>query len=75
MLFHECPRQGLTWKGISKQDVQALIQLTGNCDVGDFMIVIDLKYWWQTYNVGDFFHHVGDLCYQHPKVVKNTFRL
>ena len=45
MLFHECPRQGLTWKGISKQDVQAWIQLTGNCDVGDFMIVIDLKYW------------------------------
>ena len=29
-------------------------------DVGDFMILTDLRSWWQNHYVGDFFGYVGD---------------
>ena len=38
--------------------------------VGDFMMVTDLRCWWQNHYVGDFFRYVGD-CF----TVTNTFGL
>ena len=32
----------------------------GDSDVGDFMMVTDLRCWWQNHYVGDFFRYVGD---------------
>ena len=32
----------------------------GDRYVGDFMMVTDLRCWWQNHYVGDFFHYVGD---------------
>ena len=32
----------------------------GDSDVGDFMMVTDLRCWWQNQYVGDFFHYVSD---------------
>ena len=29
--------------------------------VGDFMMVTDLRSWWQNHYVGDFFRYVGDI--------------
>ena len=55
--------------------------------VGDFMMVTDLRCWWQNHYVGDFFHYVGDFLnvlnrsstswigHQHLKLVTNTFDL
>ena len=31
----------------------------GDSDVGDFMMVIDLRCWWHNHYVGDFFRYVG----------------
>jgi len=28
--------------------------------IGDFMMVTDLRFWWQNHYVGDFFRYVGD---------------
>ena len=35
-------------------------QNNGDSDVGDFIMATDLRYWWQSYYVGDFFRYVGD---------------
>ena len=55
--------------------------------VGDFMMVTDLRCWWQNHYVGDFFRYVGDFLnvlnrsptswigHQHLKLVTNTFGL
>ena len=32
----------------------------GDSDVGDFMMVTGLRFWWQNHYVGDFFRYVGD---------------
>ena len=32
----------------------------GDSDVGDIMMVTDLRCWWQNHYVGDFFRYVGD---------------
>ena len=53
--------------------------------VGDFMMLTDLRCWWQNHYVGDFFRYVGDffnvlnlsptswIGHQHLKLVTNTF--
>ena len=34
-------------------------QIKGNSDVGDFMMVSDLRCWWHNHYVGDFFRYFG----------------
>ena len=34
--------------------------LKGDSDVGDFMMVTDLRCWWQNHYVDDFLCYVGD---------------
>ena len=55
--------------------------------VCDFMMVTDLRCWWQNHYVGDFFRYVGDFLnvlnrsplswigHKHLKLVTNTFGL
>ena len=35
----------------------------GDRYVGDFMMVTDLRCWWQNHYVGDFVRYVGDFLY------------
>ena len=49
-------------------------------DIGDLMMVIDFRCWWQNHYVGDFFRYVGDffnilIGHQHPESVTSITNL